>query len=129
MWILVDAAGDIGASSELPFDSYPDDGGWTPVEVEPPADPFWGEEWRYVDGTFVPVELPPEPASTRDILKAILTGMPALTVGIPDAMAARCGGVLPDYDEEQTWTLGMLCVKDGTVQRRTLTGWRTVEES
>jgi len=61
-----------------------------------------------------------------DVIKAIFAASPALTVGIIDPLALRMIDYLPDYDPEQTYTIGMLAIHDGILKRKTLTGWRTV---
>ena len=83
-------------------------------------------EYRYENGEFIWHEPEPEPLAPFEVLKAIYTAMPALTVGIIDAMALRMLPYLPEYDPSQTYTVGMLAVKDGKVQRRTIGGWREV---
>jgi len=64
--------------------------------------------------------------SSLEVIKAIFTASPALTVGIIDSLALRMVDYLPSYDPGQTYTVGMLAVFDGVLKRKTLTGWRIV---
>lgn len=84
-------------------------------------------EYYYKNGRFVWREPDPEPLNPLDVIKSIYAADPALTVGLPDSMALRMIPYLPAYDQSQTYTTGMLMVKDGEVWRKTLTGWRAVE--
>lgn len=89
---------------------------------------FEHDLWDYVwnDGP-VYVEPEQEPLQPYEVLKAIYTAMPTLTVGVIDSIALRMRPYLPDYDQSQTYTIGTLVIKDGDVQRRTIGGWRKVE--
>ena len=84
-------------------------------------------EYYYKNGRFVWREPDPEPLNPLDVIKSIYAADPALTVGLPDSIALRMIPYLPAYDQSQTYTTGMLMVKDGEVWRKTLTGWRAVE--
>ena len=84
------------------------------------------EDYIFVDGDFTYVEPDPEPLQPYQVIKAIFTASPALTVGIVDMLAARMAPYLPDYDSAQTYSIGMLVVMDGVVKRRTIGGWREV---
>lgn len=84
-------------------------------------------EYYYKNGRFVWREPDPEPLNPLDVIKSIYAADPALTVGLPDSIALRMIPYLPTYDQSQTYTTGMLMVKDGEVWRKTLTGWRAVE--
>lgn len=90
-------------------------------------------DYIYVDGQFVLDEdgiayreahSPLDPAA---VIKAIFEAMPSLTTGIIDAMALKMIPYLPDYSSGTTYTVGTLVVKEGKVQRKTLTGWREVK--
>lgn len=108
-------------------DTNPDPEVWLESPWETVPEDF--ADWLYIDGELIhdPRNLPPVPLEAEEVIKAIYTAMPTLTVGIIDKVALRMVPYLPDYDPAQTYTVGCLVIKDGKVQRRTIGGWRVVE--
>lgn len=90
---------------------------------------FEHDPWDYVWENGAPAYREPEPEALApgEVLKAIFTASPALTVGIIDSVALRMKPYIPDYDSAVSYVVGSLAMRDGKVQRKTLTGWRALE--
>ena len=129
MHVLVDPDGRIVGASDIPFDSWPE--GAEPAEVPDSAIAALPEGAELEDCTWDGGALTwhdpgPQPLNPAEVIKAIFTASPALTVGIVDALARRMAPYLPDYDSSATYAIGTLVVMDGVVKRRTIGGWREV---
>ena len=129
MHVLIN--GDGRMDSICPPDIEPQEG-WMVVEM--PDDPTLVgpyEVYRYSDGKLVYDPTPEQRRAAMQmdvggVIKALLAASPAMTVGIPDALAMRMLGYIPDYDEGTTYPMAALAMFDGTLKRRTIGGWREV---
>ena len=132
-YALIHPDGHLAGLSDLdsPDDwNYPD--GYILVQVDGQDIDFDRDlsDYLWSDGRF---EVDPdraafvEPLAPHEAVKAIFAANPSLTVLIPVAIALRMLPYLPDYDADQTYVTGSLAIKDGRLQRKTITGWRIVD--